>query len=249
MSIFSDIKDDQDRRQVMAHWAERYAQAKPIMTPDNDNLLDRFPKCGDAGLRLPAVKGGAGTEPLSERHSNIRSAMQTASPQDIERLELTLATENAAVAWHRDRKDRASELAFAEQLGKLVEHDREMGHPVADQTRDLDVHPVTAGEQAAWMLRDGRELNSEEQHYQADAGIYAARSAGEHHKLNPPGMKGEWFRPGPNAVMPQSLPDPRPSLDPEGPKMATFQALTQQPQLSIGEGVKERLAARRGLAM
>jgi hypothetical protein len=249
MTIFSDIKTDADRRQLMVYWAERYAQAKPIMTPDNDNLQDRFPKCGDEGLRLPFVQnGGAGNEDMTQRHGRMDVAIRAGNGQDKEHLELTLATEKAALSMH-DNKTLRSELAFAEQFGKLVEYDRRMGHPVADQTRDLDVHPVTAGEQAAWMLRDGRELSSEEQHYQADAGIYAARSAGEHHKLNPPGMQGEWFRPGPNAVMPQSLPDPRPSLAPEGPKMSTFQALTQQPQLSIGEGVKERLAARRTMAM
>ena len=243
----SDIKNPAERRQRVSFWLERYAETQPLMMPEGDDLKKNFPTCGDEGLRLQGAR-----EEFQARHERVAwNARNGNCPQDGERLNLTVATEKAVQDWRLDESDNRSETAVAESLGKLLEYDRRMGHPVADQTRDLTSQPATPAEQAAWMLRDGRELSNAEQEFQPKTDIFHARTRQEHLGLPKLDMRGDWSRPGPRAVMPNSIPDPRPSLAPEGPKMAAFQALTQphQPQLDIAGGMKERLAKQRGLSM
>jgi hypothetical protein len=245
----TDIKNPAERRQRVNFWLERYAETPPLMTPENEHLKKNFPSCGDEGLRLKGTRAE-----FKERHDKLEWNARSGNPQDRERLNLTVATEQAVQHWQLDASDRFTEMQVAKSLEKLLDYDRRMGHPVADQARDLAVHPISPKEQAAWMDRDGREKTHDDISYEQHTDIFhhaRTRSVGEG-SPSKPGMDGDWSKPGRFAVMPKSIPDPRPSLDPEGPKMATFQALTQtqqQPELNIGEGVKERLAARRGLAM
>lgn len=245
-SIFSDIKNPSERRQLLEFWTARYAEAKPIMTPKEEALKDTFPRCGDYGFQLPrASETPTEKEAIRVRHDNLRfDSEQKARPQDAERARLTLGAETAARQFFH-AQDTDSEMAFADAFGKLLEYDRAHSHPIADPTRDLDAHPATPAEQAAWMLRDGRELSNAEQEHQTQTDIYHARSRQEHLSLPKLTMEGEWFRPGPRAAMPATFPDPRPAFASDGVKMVTANALDRP--LDIAAGLTERLQKRRAL--
>ncbi|QWT20775.1 hypothetical protein KPL74_01905 [Bacillus sp. NP157] len=245
-SIFSNIKSPSERRQLLEFWAARYAEAQPIMTPKEEALKDTFPRCGDYGFQLPhASETPSEKEAIRVRHDNLRfESEQKARPQDAERARLTLDAEKAARQFFEAR-DAASETTFAGSFGKLLEYDRAQGHPIADPTRDLGAHPATPAEQAAWMLRDGRELTHEDQAHQQQTDIHFARSRQEHLSFLKLTMEGEWFRPGPQAAMPATFPDPRPAIATDGVKMTTANALDRP--LDIAAGLGERLQKRRAL--
>lgn len=245
-SIFSNIRNPSERRQLLEFWAARYSEANPIMTPKEEALKDTFPRCGDYGFQLPhANETPTEKEAIRVRHANLRfESEQKGRPQDAERARLTLGAETAARQFFQ-AQDTSSEMAFADAFGELVEYDRENSHPLADPTRHLDANPPTPAEQAAWMLRDGRELSNAEQEHQTQTDIYHARSREQHINLPQLTMEGEWFRPGPRAAMPSTFPDPRPALAADGVKTQTAAALHKP--LDIAPGMGERLQKRRAL--
>lgn len=246
MSIFSKIQSPHERRQLLEFWTARYSEAEPIMTPQEGTLKETFPRCGDYGFQLPR-----GDEtPIEQKADQLRrdnlkfESERHDQPQDAERARLTLGAETAARQFFQ-AQDINTEMAFADAFGELLAYDRAHSHPIADPMRDFHANPPTPAEQAAWMLRDGRELSNADQQHQTQTDIYHARTRQQHLSLPKLTMEGEWFRPGSRAALPATFSDPRPGIAADGVKMQTAAALTRP--LDIAAGMGERLQKRRTL--
>lgn len=200
MSNFIHDNQDKTERKILAdYWSDRYARAEPIMKPGVGQFGDNYPRAGDDGLRLPWVDLKATPSSLTDpdryaafktemenRHENMETKMKPGyglPVQDKQRLELTMKVEKAAMdRWEHwdtrsmDPKEKnvaqKSLREFQKQVGNLVEHDAKMGHPVADQSRNLAEHPFTQEERSEWMHRKGRQLTQEDVEHRNQTSMY-----------------------------------------------------------------------------
>lgn len=206
-NFIHDNKDRTQRKLVAEYWSDRYARAEPIMKPAVGQFGDNYPRAGDEGLRLPWVDLKATpstlTDPeryiafkdeMTKRHENMDWHMKNGMPvQDKQRLDLTMRVEKAAMdRWEHwdtrsmDPKEKStaqkSLREFQKDVGNLVEHDAKMGHPVADQSRNLTEHPYTQQERSEWMHRKGRQLTQDDVEHRNQTSMYddhARKSHGE----------------------------------------------------------------------
>lgn len=188
MSNFLTDNDDRRQRKVQRqYWEDRYQRAEPIMKPDVGQFGDNYPRCGDEGLKVPKVglKGDeleAFKQSQASRHENMSWQINNGGlpAEDRKRLGLTMKAEKSALSCTdyepNSQEGRQAAKRYEEALGNLVTYDAKMGHPVSDQSRDLQTHPVTQEEQLAWMHRNGREMTREDLEHRNLTSMYDIHS-------------------------------------------------------------------------
>lgn len=281
MSTNKEHIDNKDDSKTLDRWEKAYTQAPPVMRPDshgNDAQLANYPKAGDWGLKIPAglekaavskdrsavdnlaieTKQTKWLEEMNKRHVEMRKDLSQQPLVDQERMNLSIQTEKAAFEkWTNPDRNTISGAkvhdTYINTFSKLIAHDKEQGHPVADIGRDFKAEPISAREQYDWLKREGRETTALERSYIQSTDLWNASVTPSQRQgaQAPQDFDKEVFGKAP-AQHSEAPKAGAPNVEARAPGKPDFSHVQQmhdqtdapRPQLDMG-GLKDRLTTRR----